>query len=236
MLTKTRLPLVCAFIFIVMLPGRTLSAAPVAVGDYITFVNGPGTTGGGEFTVQGEGIDSFITFCLQRTEYIDFSHEFHVDDISEYAYLDPVSKGGDVSTGRDYLSAQTAFLYTQFSLGSLSQYDYSKTGEGRWQSANYLQNAIWMFEQELAMNLSNRYVILANQAVTSGAWTGLGDVRVMNLSLNGRGSQDQLVLEPERDITAVPEPASLFLFGSALSAAAMARKRRGLRVLPGKTI
>jgi len=93
-------------------------------------------------------------------------------------------------------------------------------------SANQLQNAIWMFEQEIAMKTSNPFVVLANNAVGLGTWSGLGNVAVMNLSLNGIESQDQLMLLPEREITAVPEPASLVLFGSGVSLAAMVRRRR----------
>jgi hypothetical protein len=232
MLTKTRLSF--AFLVAAMFSTGTASAAPVAVNDYIKFTNGAGTTAGGEFGVEGTDIDSFITFCLQRTEYIDFSNSFHVDGITEYAYSDPIANGGD-GAGKDFLSAQTAFLYTQFSLGSLTGYDYLNTGIGRATSANKLQNAIWMFEQELAMDANNYYVKLANKAIADGLWSGIGDVRVMNLSLRGVESQDQLVIiPPDRDITAVPEPASLFLFGSGLSAVAMARKRRAARAAEQK--
>lgn len=202
-----------------------VGASPLTVGDDIHVLNGPGTTGGGEFTIVVDDTTSFISFCLQQTEYINFTNDFNVDGISTYAVSDPTSRGGESSTGRDYLSDQTAFLYTQFREGTLSGYDYG--GPARWISANDLQNAFWMFEQEIAMKTSNPFVILANNAISTGTWSGLGDVRVMNLSLNGIESQDQLMLiEPSRDITAVPEPASLLLFGSGVSVAAMARRRR----------
>lgn len=206
----------------------TADASPLVVGDDIHVLNGPGTTGGGEFTIVVDEATSFISFCLQQTEYINFTDDFNVDGISEYAVSDPTSRGGESVTGRDYLSAQTAFLYTQFRQGTLSGYNYA--GSDRWLSANYLQYAIWMFEQEIAMQTSNPFVKLANEAITLGTWSGLGDVRVMNLSLNGVESQDQLMLlEPGREITAVPEPASLLLFGSGVSFAAMVRRRRAAK-------
>jgi PEP-CTERM motif len=203
-------------------------AAPLTVGDDIHVLNGPGDTGGGEFTIVVDPTTSFVTFCLQMTEYINFTSAFNVDAISTFAISDSVANGGDAS-GKDYLSAQTAFLYTEFRQGTLSGYSYS--GPNHVTSANNLQYAIWMFEQELPTIASNPFVMLANSAVSSGTWSGIGNVRVMNLSWtnpsrNHEEAQDQLMLVPGRDITEVPEPASLILFGSGVSLAAMARRRQ----------
>ena len=203
--------------------GAIADASPLMPGDDIHVLNGPGTTGGGEFTIVVDETTSFVSFCLQQTEYINFINDFNVDGISSYAVSDPASRGGDAD-GRDYLSAQTAFLYTQFREGTLSGYNYG--GPDRWKSANDLQYAIWMFEQEIPTISSNPFVMLANTAISLGTWSGLGDVGVMNLSRNGVEAQDQLMLVPGRDITEVPEPASLILFGSGVSLAAMARRRQ----------
>lgn len=211
----------CLAVFFIAV-AAPVDAAPVAVGDEIHVLNGPGTTGGGEFTIVVDEETSFIAFCLQQTEYINFVNDFTVDGISTYAVSDPASRGGD-SDGKDYLSPHTAYLYTQFRAGTLSGYNY--LGADRWVSANHLQNAIWMFEQEIAMKASNPYVILANDAVNAGAWSGLGDVRVMNLSLNGVEAQDQLMLVPGRQISEVPEPATLVMFGSGVTVASMMRRR-----------
>jgi hypothetical protein len=192
-------------------------AGPISAGDYVTLTDGPGTTGGGEFNLTVNGAQTFITFCLQRTEYIDFTHTFRVDSVNTYTLTDPVSNGGD-ALGRDYLSSQTAYLYTMFRAGTLSGYAYS--GSGRTASANALQNAIWMFENEMAMNALNPFVMLANKAVASGAWSGLGQVRVLNLSRNGVEAQDQLALQE------IPEPGVLLFFGTGLILVALTMRRR----------
>ena len=193
-------------------------AAPIAPGDTIRFQDAPGTTGGGEFLVTVNDLESFLTFCLQRTEYIDYSTQFVVGGVSKFASSDDGAHGGN-ALGQDALSSQTAWLYTKFRAGGLTGYDY--LGLTRWQSANDLQNAIWWFENELPANPNNAFVTAANSAVLNG-WSGIGHVRALNLEFpDGREAQDQLAIE------SVPEPATLTLFGSAVALIAW-RKRRVL--------
>jgi hypothetical protein len=201
------------------------NADAITVGDTLTFADGPGTTGGGEFLVTINGVEQFITFCLQRTEYMNFSTTFTIQGVNTYTLTDTVANGGDPLTGQDHLSPHTAWLYTQFRANTLAGYDY--LGPNRWQSANALQNAIWWFENELSSNPSNAFVTAANEAVAAG-WTRIGDVRVMNLFFpSGAEAQDQLALVDTT--TQVPEPTTLMLVGSGLAIGVWRRSRRNRR-------
>jgi hypothetical protein len=175
--------------------------------------DGPGTTGGGEFNLTlfdgGTPVETFITFCLQMTQYIDFTTTFSVHSISTAT---------DDAAGPDTLDPQTAWLYTNMRAGTLPGYDHSTA------AANALQKSFWYFEGEVTANpdleAGNDYdfVALANAAVANGSWSGLGDVRVLNIFYpNGARAQDQLFL--------VPEPTTLGMMGMG-AVVAMFRRRR----------
>ena len=75
-------------------------AGPIVAGDYVVLTDGVGNTGGGEFNMFVNGsASSFITFCLQRTQFIPFGRQAIVGSVTNYA---------DDATGNDYLSSQTA--------------------------------------------------------------------------------------------------------------------------------
>lgn len=186
----------------------------VSVGDHIRFADGPGTTGGGEFTLTDmETLDTFISFCLQKTEYLDFSTLFTVGGITRYATSEDPVTGGNGS-GRDYLSRQTQYLYTEFRNGTLPGYNGTNS------AANNLQRALWWFEGE-DVNPGNAYVTLANNAVANG-YRGNSRVRVLNIYYPNRtDAQDQLTL--------VPEPGAIAMLGVGLSVAAWRLRRHGKR-------
>ncbi len=156
------------------------------------------------------------TFCLERYEGISFTGSYNAD-LSGATFADPANahyasgaSGGLV----DPLSPETAYLFQNFIDGTLGQYSYavtSLTGQlERIQSATSLQKAIWFLEGEIS-GLSDpkavAWVQEAQGAVSSGAWSGLGSVRVLNLWRDHTGgrtnAQDVLVVIP------LPSPAGM---------------------------
>jgi hypothetical protein len=187
----------------------TTYAGPIKAGDTVILTDGPGNTGGGEFFMSVNGAASFVTFCLQRTQFITFNTPFKVGSVSGYA---------DDAGGNDPLSSQTAWLYTQLRTNpSAIGYLHNQA------QANLMQLAIWYFEGEITLTaaeiLANNYIGKANAAVTGG-FSGIGGVGVVNLlTMAGARAQDQLVLQQ------VPGSAALTLLGPGLLALVAFRRR-----------
>jgi hypothetical protein len=150
---------------------------------------------------------------LERNEHIMPPYDAYFDNLETYTVLGGIS-GQDTITPdglfADSLDFRTAYLYTQFSMGTLSNYNNDAA------SAGALQAAIWMIENEITAYsdvLSDAGMIAQAQSwVTlagNAGWTNLGNVRVVNLYTLASDvkihHQSQLVMTP------IPAPGAIVL-------------------------
>ncbi len=150
--------------------------------------------GPGVQVTDGQYVGDFQTFCVQRHEYISLHKEYQFD----------VSTSAEGPTGSDPISAETAYLFTNFWHGTLSNYDLT-LGAGRVASAVALQDALWVLEGEKASTTNvqaNTWIAEAQNAVLNNLWSGVGNVRVLNVYRYGQNNrikygQDQLVVLPD---------------------------------------
>ena len=225
-----------------LLVGTQWAAAEVVTGTIIKFADGVGNNPGGAFNgsvvsgASGTWNNSFESFCLEYNENISFGTNYKVGGVTNHTVnaagvygIYSGSEPGHTST-KDPISASTAWLFTQFYTTHLSN-------TTMWGGANQtvkntaLQQAIWSLEGESfgsMSSLATTYKSMANTAVSSGTWSGIGSVRVLNLfSKDSQGNytrhaQDQLYM-----VSAVPEPETyaMMLAGLAL-VGGIARRRR----------
>lgn len=194
----------------VLCTASSAHASQVAVGDLIRFKGSLGTLGGGAFTVadvSNPTVADFLTFCVQVTQYINYSNDFRVDSITDYA---------DDAAGPDFIAPETTWIMSNYSRGLLGSF-----------TANDVQWAIWQLEGEKGSNWGNSAALITQaQVAVGGGWSNDG-VKVLNLFWgNGTKAQDQLVYLPEVTTSAVPEPGTLALVGGGVIAAVVARRRR----------
>jgi hypothetical protein len=242
MRNKTMKTLVRSAVAAALLVGTQWAAAEVVTGTIVKFADGVGNNPGGAFNgsvvsgASGSWNNSFESFCLEYNENISFGTNYKVGGVTNHTVNAPGAYGtysgsepGHTST-KDPISASTAWLFTQFYTTHLSN-------TAIWGNANQttkntaLQQAIWSLEGESfgsMSSLATSYKNLANAAVSSNAWSGIGNVRVLNLySKDNQGNytrhaQDQLYM-----VASVPEPETyaLLLAGLAL-VGGVARRRR----------
>ena len=191
----------------------TLSTATLSTSAYSSLTKNISIT---DYIVPGlapiDMTTSFQTFCVELDEEISPPHLIEQtvvnwDGTNSYAVYGGVDGGSP-----DPLDPRTAYLYTEFAKGTLSNYDYPTTGtmpgSARAGDAGQLQLAIYKIENEITDALADKalaWFTEADNAVTTGAWTGIGNVRVLNLL-------DNSVVTPRQDMLyLVPVPGAVLL-------------------------
>lgn len=205
-----------------------------------------GANNGGAFELTGVTVangagDPFLTFCMEFTENLSLNTNYFVT-VNDRAIGGGAGAGptypGDSSgePGRyDPLSPATAWLYTQFrsqSIGNFVPFNYQSNSD-----LNALQAAIWFLENERAIGTLDAKGVALKDAAIGAGWTGIGNVRVLNLWGVRTGSpgnyqysgvrQDQLALTTDL-VVPVPEPSTIAmaLAGGVVFAGVASRRRR----------
>lgn len=206
---------------LVLLPASFASALPVT-GDFVKFGDGIGNTAGGEFNldVGVNGSIDYIVFCLERNEYINFKDTFTVVGVDDFASNG--GKGGQTEPNKDYLSAETKWLYFNYMFGNAPWSRTTGTGPTT-AKADAVQNTIWYLEGEQSNYDPILYTLLNDLKAKSFNFGFNGIVKVLNLENNQGGAAQSMIIGEQYP---VPEPATLFLFGSGLAGLAGFARRR----------
>lgn len=175
----------------------------------------------------GTQSEGFQTFCLEDGEYTAQPMQVWVST----AFLNGSQPGSHAWKGGangDDLDARTAYLYTRFAVGGLSNYNYNN-GPGRQTSASELQEAIWYIEQEIgsANGQALTWVNEAAAAIASGKWKGIGSVRVLQMywDQNGNGEIDPNDLKQDQLWLTVPSPQASLLGAIGITLVGALRRR-----------
>jgi hypothetical protein len=189
------------FLVLVMLVGVLVGATAFAGQVTVTWAVNHSPTGG-EFILATTDIGTFNSFCIEVDEYITVGGTYY------YNTSNKSQLGGANTNAGDPISRGTAWLYSQFAAGTLPGYAHTAAQQAS------LQNAIWMLEQEIAMDATNPWIVAAQTAIGGNLMddaNGAYGVYAMNLW------SDPNFTQPNQSMLGVPDGgATLMLLGGAL--------------------
>jgi hypothetical protein len=218
---------------------QVASGAPVAANSVIQLTDSYGTNSGGEFlatVVGGSGSgDTFLTFCVEHNETFSYGQSLYVKAVNTGAVNggNSTADNGFVGTTSptsifDPISFQTAYLFTQFSNHTLSNYQFLADTQAhideRTADGTSLQRAFWYLEAEGDFGYSTDAQAQAwVTEATNAHWTNLGNVQVLNLYKDAAFTQ---VAQDQLYITPVPEPEIYAMMAAGLGLMGWVARRR----------